>query len=507
MAEESVQAHSLEEFGYKQQLKRGTMHKYAMFALSYALISVLVGATTLTGFGIANAGPAFWWTWVALTGGQLLVGLVLAEVAAEYPLAGSIYNWARQITSPLVSWLAGLMMLITFIIAVAGVALSLNIVLPTISPSFIFVGDGTGASYGQNAFIIGTVAVIISTIINMMRVKVAAWINTAAVVLELGTIITLVIAFLAHNERGPAIVTDTAGTAANQGGNYAICLLLGIAAPAWVLFGFDTAGTLAEESANPRHEAPRAIVRSLLAAGLSGIFLVLTMLMALPQSDIDDTSGIAAGSLPYAIKQVLGEGVGTILNWALAIAIFAAVVAIQHGVSRYMFAMARDNNLPFGSWLSKVNERNSPAEAAIVVGTFGIALMALNLVTPAIVAGLASLSISAGYIGYLCLTIPLLKRRFEGKWPLQGSVGSGYFSLGRWGKLINLIAVVWGVALATNLAMPWKQIYNPVEPFEWWLQWFGVIFIASAVILGSIWFQTVQRHRTGVVELHRSNSN
>ena len=48
---------------------------------------------------------------------------------------------------------------------------------------------------------------------------------------------------------------------------------------AYVMYGFDTAGTLAEETNEPRRKAPPAIIRALIAASIIGGLLILFALM------------------------------------------------------------------------------------------------------------------------------------------------------------------------------------------------------------------------------------
>ena len=48
----------------------------------------------------------------------------------------------------------------------------------------------------------------------------------------------------------------------------------------YVLYGFDTAGTLAEETDQPRRRAPRAILQALAAAGLAGALLIVSAILA-----------------------------------------------------------------------------------------------------------------------------------------------------------------------------------------------------------------------------------
>ena len=88
--------HDLATFGYKQELVR-TLGSFSTFATGFAFISILTGITQLFAFAVATAGPASWWAWCLAVVGQLLFALAFAELAVHYPLAGSVYNWAKHI--------------------------------------------------------------------------------------------------------------------------------------------------------------------------------------------------------------------------------------------------------------------------------------------------------------------------------------------------------------------------------------------------------------------------
>src|ERR1700679_2586971 len=89
---ESGDSGELAGFGYKQQLDR-SLGSFSSFAAGFSYISVLTGLFELFAFGFANAGPVSWWTWVVVFGGQFMVALCFAELAGQYPLAGSVYQW------------------------------------------------------------------------------------------------------------------------------------------------------------------------------------------------------------------------------------------------------------------------------------------------------------------------------------------------------------------------------------------------------------------------------
>ena len=67
----------------------------------------------------------------------------------------------------------------------------------------------------------------------------------------------------------------TLGTGAGHPWGYLGALLVGGIMSAYVMYGFDTAGTLAEETNDPRRAAPPAILRALAAAATIGGLLIL----------------------------------------------------------------------------------------------------------------------------------------------------------------------------------------------------------------------------------------
>ena len=71
------------------------------FAAGFSYISILTGVTALFGFGYLNAGPGVWWTWPVVVFGQILVALCFMEMAGQYPIAGSVYQWSKQIAGRL----------------------------------------------------------------------------------------------------------------------------------------------------------------------------------------------------------------------------------------------------------------------------------------------------------------------------------------------------------------------------------------------------------------------
>ena len=85
---------------------------------------------------------------------------------------------------------------------------------------------------------------------------------------ELVGVSLLIILLAAHIRRSPAVIFDTFGLGATYPWGYFGAFLVAGLMSAYVMYGFDTAGSLAEETLDPRKNAPPGILRALIAAGV-----------------------------------------------------------------------------------------------------------------------------------------------------------------------------------------------------------------------------------------------
>src|ERR1700749_4411938 len=298
----SADSDELAGFGYRQELDR-SLSTFSSFAAGFSYISILTGVFELFAFGFGFGGPAVWWSWFVVFAGQMAVALCFAELAGQFPLAGSVYQWSKRVGSDFVSWMTGWILIIGSIVTVAAVAVAWQVVLPQVSTKLQFIGGAANAGTystpdgAKNALILGAILVVFATIINMLGVKIMAMINNFGVIVELIFSTILVILLIFHFHRGPGVVGHTLGTGAGHSWGYFGAFLIGGIMSAYVMYGFDTAGTLAEETHDPRRAAPPAIIRALAAAALLGGLLILFALMSVP--NIHD----AANGLPALIKQ------------------------------------------------------------------------------------------------------------------------------------------------------------------------------------------------------------
>ncbi|WP_415938819.1 APC family permease [Streptomyces sp. 039-1] len=488
----------LAEFGYRPELKR-TLGSFHTFAAGISYISILTGTFQLFYFGYGSGGPAYWWSWPMVFVGQFMVALCFAELAARYPVAGSVYNWSKKIGNPHLGWLAGWMMLVASIVSISAVALAYQLTLPQISDVFQFVGDGTGKyDVATNAVVLATVLILFTTLVNAFGVKLMATINSAGVFIELIATVVLIVLFAVHITRGPQVVTETAGTGSGHSTGYLGAFLVASLASAYVMYGFDTAASLGEESLDPSRNAPRAIIRAIVASFVLGGLVLLLALMS-----VSSLNGgkLSTDGLQFVVLDVLGPTAGKAMLWCVLIAVTVCALAVHTAAIRLAFAMSRDNNLPASSLMARVSPRfRTPVLPAVVIGILAVAILVVNIRQPQIFTVVTSIGIIMIYLAYLGVTAPMLVARLRGRWQ---PAGEGRFSLGRWGLPVNLVAVVWGTAMTVNLIWPRAEVYNAAAPFHWYLRWGAVLFVAVIAGGGFAYYWFVQRHRTGVLDSHR----
>src|SRR3954464_11666068 len=429
-------AADLASFGYQQSLHR-RLHFFSSFAAAFSYISPATGIFTLFILGVGTLGGAFIWTFPVVALGQFIVAMNFAEVSSPFPIAGSVFQWTKYLShSKPYAWFSGWIYLWAGALTVAAVVATLPLTLIPMLNDIGFSIDPDSLT-NQKWIAAGTLAVI--TLLNIFGVRVVALINNTGVLFELlGLFVFAIILALFNNNQGVDVVFHTGGPAFSAA-NFLVAMFMGL----FVIYGFDTASTLAEETNDPRRAAPRAVLGSVGAAFIIGFVFLWAMLMAVPG---DLSKVVAAGGIspPEIIQANLSKALATGYLFVVSFAIFVCCLAIQASTIRLAYGMARDRQLPGSKLLRTVNPgTGTPVGACIAVALMG-ALFLLKY------AGVAYIAIAASgmiYLSYLLANLAILRARRRG---FPRTVGA--FSLGRWGMPINVLALVWGGSMLINFA-------------------------------------------------------
>ena len=138
----------------------------------------------------------------------------------------------------------------------------------------------------------------------------------------------------------------------------------------------------------------------------------------------------------------------------ILVAVFVCTLAIQGATVRLMFSMGRDRRLPFGAAWGSVNPTfRTPANAAMAVGVLGAIPLILMGATASIYLAIAATGMI--YISYFMCNFGVLMARTRG-WPHKGA----WFSLGSWGTILNIFALLWGGLMVINIGIWTSPIFG-----------------------------------------------
>lgn len=475
----------VEQFGYRQELER-SLGSFSAFAAGFSYISILTGMFQMFYLGYGAGGPAFFWTWPMVFAGQFLVALCFAELAAHYPLSGGVYQWSKYVGNPLLSFMTGWIYLVCLVVTLGAVALALQSTLPQIWHGFqIIGGDGQGKSGALNAVLLGCALLVLSSIINAVGVKFLAAVNNAGVLSELIGVGLLIVLLFQHSVRSAgAAVFETMGKGGGATGYAGPFLAAAALTASYVMYGFDTAGSLAEETHDPRRRAPRAILQALSAAGAAGLLVLLSALMSVSNLKSGALSSLEGG-LPYIVKEVLGVPLGRLLLCDVVFAIFVCTLSVHTGTVRVLFAMARDGRVPLSAVLARVSRTtHTPIIPALLCGIAAIVILVANISFPNIIELITAVAILWANLAYFIVVAAMLWRRLQREWPSGKAheAGRSAFSLGRYGLPINVAAALWSLFMVINVGWPRALVYGDRNRFA------AVGYTAILVVSGVAFF-------------------
>jgi basic amino acid/polyamine antiporter, APA family len=416
-----------------------------------------VGVFVLAGQQAAvNAGPAVAISFLIAGIASAAAALCYAEFAGLIPVTGSAYTYGYAVLGEFVAWLIGWDLLLEYALIVAVVAIgwsgyvqslldAAGIPLPVWARGAIGTGDGRVFNVIAAAVTLAVAALLV------MRTEWGARFNTLIVAIKVLAIVLVIcvgVFFIDPVNWHPFIPARVVGP--DGVGHYGF---KGVATAAAVVFfavfGYDTLTTAAEESKNPQHDLPRAVLLSL---GLSMAFYLAVSL-------------ILTGMVPYANLNTDAPVADAFkargLNWIAAAISVSAVVGIASvlfafmlGAARIWFALARDGLLP--AWFARVHPRyGTPHRPTIALGVF-TALVA-GLFPLGEVAKLVNIGVLSAFI-VICASVILLRirkpdlpRAFRTPWvPLVPLVGIAFslWLLSELAWITWMVFVIWvGIGL------------------------------------------------------------
>jgi amino acid transporter len=461
----------LEKYGYKQQLHR-TLRLFSLFAIAFSIISISTGIFLNYGFGITQYGPSFIWTWAIAVGGQFLVALVIAELCTKIPIAGYAYQWGARLVNSSYGWFVGFFALLYM--SITGGA----IILLGSTPLLLNV-LGQSSPNPRLVLTVALILMVVAIAVNIISVQVTARVNNVAVFAEIfGTVLFAVILLVLYaihpgTKTGlPAghLLRDIGSVGGAAWYRFFLAGLIGI----YTLVGFELSADLTEEAVKSQRDVPRGILIAVASAGALGMLALIGFTLG-----IHNLHAVQSSSLPIVTigDYWMPSWLVKVLIFLVAFAMFALVVVNQAAQARLLFSLGRDNMLPFSRFFRAVNTRTrTPILALIIGGVVSVAFMVYGYAQTNSFTTLVGSTSTAPYIVYLFIVVSYMWRRSE-----LAAVKGG-FNLGRAGKPIMIVALIWVIGALLVLILP--------APFHG-----ADRVVGGAAVVALLWYFIVLRGR------------
>ncbi|MFF5979726.1 APC family permease [Streptomyces olindensis] len=442
-ASSAEDAELLAALGYQQQFDR-KVSLWANFALGFVYLSPLVGVVALFALGLSTAGgPSVFW--IAIVGaGQFLVALVFGEVVSQFPLAGGLYQWVRRLWNGRYAWFTAWTYISCITIGITSTALYSS---DFVASLFAGTADHPGiSSTPAQRLSIAIGMAVLCLICNCFGTRTLALISKVGLAAELiGIVLVGLYLLIFERHNSVSIFFETSGSHPD---GYLMAFIGASLVGLFLFYGFEACGEIAEEVPNPSRSIPRAMQLTVAVGGAAALLAFVGYALAAPDL-ASILSGEDANPIPAILQNSLGTAGTKLVLLVILTSFIAGVMSQQAAASRITFSFARDNMFPGARFFSKISSRHRvPINALLAVNVLPLLIFVFVYFSPDSLNKIAAFQMLAGYTAFMMVVLAALRMRLKGWRP------AGAWTLGRWGFVVNVAALAYGVFGMVLLAWP-----------------------------------------------------
>lgn len=462
----------LKALGYTPSFDR-SMSLWQSFALGFTYLSPVVGAYTLFTFGMTAGGPPFIWSYLIAAIGQMFVCLIFGEVVSQFPIAGGLYPWTRRLVGPRWAWMSGWIYMWALITTVAAVPVGG-------APFFAYLLGFNVTPF--NTTIIALALLLGSTLFNQLGTKALARVAMFGFICEIaGALMVSGYLLLFGRLHSIHVIVETFSFGA--GGSYLPAFLAAALVGMFCCYGFEACGDLAEETPNPGKAIPKAMRMTIYIGIPVTIYACLGLILAVP-----DLQAAISGKDADPINTILTHAFGAIgarvVYGIVLISHVSCILSLQAAVSRLIYAYARDKMIVFSNVLARISPKNHvPSAALIVAGVVSAGIDCIGFFVQDALTIIVSFAAVGIYVAFQMVVLGAMYARLRGWRP------GGQFSMGHWGWLVNILALVYGLAATINILWP----RTPNVP--WYMNYSMLLTLVAVVLSGVLYLFLEKPHR------------
>ncbi|KAM3586503.1 hypothetical protein VKS41_001578 [Umbelopsis sp. WA50703] len=357
------------------------------------LIFVGIGAIIGTGIFVLSghaaaeyAGPAVAISFIISGVAAAFAALSYSEMASMIPVSGSAYTYTYATMGEIFAWIIGWDLILEYMVGAATVAvgwsgyfvyffkIAFDIDLGTIwtTPTLVWTEDPASIAYNaaQGSYFNapGAIMVLILTVLLVIGIREAAWVNNAIVAIKLVIVLLFIFSmcgFMDHDNFVPYVPPARPGDWHLYGAG-------GVFAAAQQVFfayvGFDAVSTAALESKDPMRDMPIGIISSLVICTVLYVITSTIMVGAANYTLLNTTTPVSTAI--YEVQVRTGQDfrwLNIIVTLGALCGLTSVMLVLMMGQPRIFHSMARDGLLP--RWFGVVHPRfKTPYRPTIVAG-------------------------------------------------------------------------------------------------------------------------------------------
>ena len=478
----------LAAMGYKAELHR-SLSFFSVLGLSVAIMGVPSGESVTLSIGLTNGGPVtILYGWILLTIISICIAASLAEICSAYPTSGGVYYWSAILAdkkwAPIASWATGWVGLVGNWTVTAAICFSAGqLILSAIglwNEAYIPEAWHVVLMYWAVLLVTLFTNIFFAKYLNLINIICVYW-TGASVVIILVTVLTMA---KAGKRSAMYVFTEFDATRAGWTPGWAFCV--GLLQSAYTLTGYGMVAAMCEEVQHPEREVPKAMVLSVVVAGIIGVVYLIPILFVMP--DVDKLLAVSTGQpIGYLFMTATGSAGGGfgLLFLLIGMQMFGGIGSLT-AASRCFYAFSRDGAVPGSSIWSKIYKRydvplNALLLSTLIQGLLGLIYLGSSAAFNAFT-GAATICLSVSY------AIPVFILLLRGRHLLDNAP----FHLGKFGYAINIITILWILFAIVIFTMP---TVIPVTPSS--MNYASVLFVFFAGV-SVLWYGVSGRkHFTG----------
>ncbi|GAB7351785.1 hypothetical protein MBLNU459_g2359t1 [Dothideomycetes sp. NU459] len=390
-------------------------------------------------FVLTDGGTAdLFWGFIVVACGMVFVYASIAELAAMSPTSGGQYHWASEYSPPriqkLLSYSVGWLCAIGWQVYLAGVCFMVAGIIQGLIELNV-----EGYVWKDYHGTLLTIAVIsTAAVFNLFLAKQLPLLEGILLILHIVGFFAIIIPLWVMAPR--ANPHDALLHFTNFGGwsSTGLSAMIGLTSPLSVLIGYDCSVHMSEEIEDASLTLPKAMMWSVATNATLAFLMAVTLIFTL--GDIDN---ILASPTRQPFIQVFYNATGSYggtntMCAIIVIMLWSCCISEVATASRQVWAFARDEGLPYSTWLAVVDPGfNIPIRAVSVCMVITALLACINLGSSVALNAINSLGSVGILTSYFIVISCLVWRRLYGA-PLPQK----RWSLGKWGLCINIVALI-----------------------------------------------------------------